>query len=93
MKVENAKRVRRTSKELILLKLDMIGYKGGECQKCGYNKYYGALTFHHIDPSKKRYEWKQMKMLPRRKIREELDKCILLCNNCHAETHAKDFNG
>ena len=84
--------VRRTNKELILLKLDMIDYKGGKCQSCGYDTYYGALSFHHRDPTQKRYEWKQMKFLHRKTIRKELDKCILLCNNCHAEHHAKDFN-
>jgi len=70
----------------------MIKYKGGRCQKCGYNRHYSALTFHHIDPSQKRYEWKQLKHLPRISIHKELDKCALLCNNCHCEEHAKDFN-
>ena len=81
--------VKRSHKELINLKKDMIKYKGGCCQKCGYNKYYGALSFHHLDPTHKRYEWKQLKFLHRRTIRKELDKCTLLCNNCHAEEHAK----
>ena len=87
------KHIKRSPKELVLLKLDMIECKGGKCRKCGYNKYYGALTFHHIDPSKKRYEWKQMKYLHRKLIRKELDKCILLCSNCHAELHGKIYNG
>jgi predicted nucleic-acid-binding Zn-ribbon protein len=87
----NPKSIKRTSKELILLKLDMIKYKGGCCQKCGYNRHYSALTFHHIDPSQKRYEWKQMKHMHRKLIRKELDKCVLLCNNCHCEEHAKDL--
>ena len=90
--VKQPRRIRRSSKELVLLKLDMIKYKGGACAHCGYDKFYGALTFHHLDPSMKRYEWKQMKFLHRRTIRKELDKCILLCNNCHAEEHAKLSN-
>lgn len=86
------KSVRRSSRELVLLKLDMIDYKGGCCQKCGYNRHYSALTFHHINPSQKRYEWKQMKHIPRKLIRKELDKCVLLCNNCHCEEHASEFH-
>lgn len=82
------KSIRRSPKELVLLKLDMIKYKGGKCQSCGYDKYYGALTFHHLNPTQKRYEWKQMKFIHRKLIRKELDKCVLLCNNCHAEEHA-----
>jgi len=84
-----ANSVRRTSKELIKLKLEMIDYKGGCCQKCGYDRHYSALTFHHIDPSKKKYEWKQLKHMTIQDIKNELDKCILLCNNCHCEEHAK----
>ena len=80
--------VRLSHKELIILKKDMIKYKGGCCLNCGYDKYYGALTFHHLDPTQKRYEWKQMKFLHRKVVKRELDKCTLLCNNCHAEEHA-----
>lgn len=65
-----------------------IAYRGGKCEKCGYNKCNGALEFHHLDPSKKDFaignkgytrSWE--------KIREELDKCIMLCANCHRELH------
>ena len=35
------------------LKLMAIEYKGGSCQRCGYNKCTRALSFHHLDPSKK----------------------------------------
>jgi hypothetical protein len=30
-----------------------VVYKGGKCQCCGYNKYIGALEFHHVDPEQK----------------------------------------
>lgn len=32
-------------------KLDAIEYLGGKCISCGYSKYYGALEFHHRDPT------------------------------------------
>jgi hypothetical protein len=73
------------------LKLMAIEYKGGECQKCGYNKCNRALAFHHLDPTQKDFglaksgltrSWEKMK--------EELDKCILVCHNCHAEIHDEE---
>jgi hypothetical protein len=65
-----------------------IDYKGGECSICGYSKSNGALEFHHTDPTKKDFgiahkgytmSWD--------KIKKELDKCVLLCCNCHREVH------
>ncbi len=64
-------------------------YKGGKCIICGYNKYLGALDFNHLDPAKKKFgismqgltkSWKE--------IMKELDKCVLICANCHREVHA-----
>lgn len=68
-------------------KLKAIELLGGECQKCGYNKNYAALSFHHIDPSIKEYNWSKLKLRSWKDIIKELKKCILLCNNCHAEVH------
>jgi len=66
-----------------------IEYKGGKCQICGYSKYQGALDLHHIDPREKDFALGQ-KGYTRSwvKIREELDKCILLCATCHREVEA-----
>ena len=56
---------------------------------CEYNKCIEALHFHHLDPTQKEfgisktgqtYVWE--------KLKQELDKCICLCANCHAEVHA-----
>ena len=67
-------------------KLRAVAYKGGCCQVCGYNQCMRAMNFHHINPLVKDftisaaiYSWD--------KIRTELDKCVLLCANCHAEVH------
>jgi 5-methylcytosine-specific restriction endonuclease McrA len=70
------------------LKQQMVDYKGGCCQKCGYNKYIGALEFHHINPEEKDFNPSSLKKYTMdTRITEELDKCILLCSNCHRETH------
>ena len=67
-----------------------VDYKGGRCEKCGYNRCVDALEFHHLDSSGKDFSI-SAKGYTRSwsKVREELDKCILLCANCHREVHAK----
>jgi len=75
-------------KRRLKIKKLAIEYKGGKCEKCGYDKYVGALEFHHTDGGKdfgiaaKGYtrSWERVK--------KELDKCILVCSNCHREIHA-----
>lgn len=70
-----------------------VEYKGGKCCRCGYNRCLAALEFHHKDPTQKdpeirfgssRSSWEE--------IVKELDKCILLCSNCHREEHERIFN-
>ena len=67
-------------------KAKAIEYKGGKCIVCGYNKTPRALHFHHLDPSQKDFgisgSTKSFE-----KLKPELDKCVLLCANCHSEVH------
>ena len=61
----------------------------GECMSCGYDDCIAALDFHHRVPAEKlfgingqspgKYSWEQ--------VLEELEKCDLLCANCHREHH------
>lgn len=44
-RVEAVQRRRDKIKEMA------VQYKGGKCCICGYNKYIGALEFHHLDPN------------------------------------------
>lgn len=82
-------------KWLLENKIKAIEYKGGKCAMCGYNKCTSALEFHHLDPSIKEYN-KDSRGLNRRRSfdnsKNELDKCILVCANCHREIHYKDNN-
>lgn len=66
-----------------------LEYKGSKCVQCGYNKYYGALDFHHIDPEKKEFQFGHNWSRKWKVLQKELDKCVILCRNCHAETHDK----
>jgi hypothetical protein len=70
-------------------KQQFVDYKGGKCEKCGYDKFTGALDFHHTDPSKKDFIISKKKSVSFNDcMRAELDKCVLLCANCHRERHA-----
>jgi hypothetical protein len=70
------------------IKEKAINYKGGCCQKCGYNKCVGALEFHHLNPNEKDFSLSSNGYsLSWETIKKELDKCILVCANCHREIH------
>jgi hypothetical protein len=59
---------------------------GGRCARCGYDRFVGALQFHHLDR-----RLKQFGLAARGStrsidaLRAEARKCVLLCANCHAE--------
>lgn len=81
-------RVRQNSRHAEL-KRQAIEYKGGKCILCGYSKCPAALDFHHVDPGEKDFRISQYKRpIMSDKICRELDKCVLLCRNCHSEVHA-----
>jgi predicted HNH restriction endonuclease len=70
-------------------KLRAIASFGGACGVCGFAFAPAAMEFHHPDPSKKEFAisvdgiyrtWE--------KVRHELESCVMLCANCHAEVHA-----
>lgn len=72
-------------------KIKCIEYKGGQCENCGYSKCPTALVFHHPDPTQKDFGISE-KGFARSftKCKPEIEKCILLCANCHAEVHYKE---
>ena len=71
-----------------LNKQSAIEYKGGKCSLCNYSKCLGALEFHHIDPKQKDPNYSSLKNRHFSFLKNELDKCILVCSNCHREIHA-----
>jgi len=80
--------VRKRRKKIRMMAVE---YKGGQCEICGYKKCIEALEFHHIDSSKKDFgvssrgytrSWA--------KVKDEIEKCMLVCANCHRELHAQN---
>lgn len=69
------------------MKRKLVEYHGGKCVRCGYDKFYGALTFHHRDPNEKEFKISTANILGWDKLLAESEKCDLLCLNCHAEEH------
>lgn len=69
------------------LKVKAVAYKGGKCERCGYDKCLRALTFHHTDPSTKMFSVSGSHCRSWESVKTELDKCSILCANCHNETH------
>lgn len=76
------------NKRRLKLRQLALEYKGGKCCICGYHTTYYALQFHHLDPDTKKFAVSDKPTGSWIKLKRELDKCILVCSNCHAEIHA-----
>jgi predicted transcriptional regulator len=73
------------------VKIKMINYKGGQCVDCGLklcDSHYSVFDFHHIDSTTKDPNFSKIKYQNWNKIKEEIEKCELLCSNCHRIKHA-----
>src|SRR5574337_865551 len=70
-------------------KLKIISERGGKCIKCGYNKNWAVLCFHHRNPEDKTFELDRRGFGSRSEASclDEAKKCDLLCANCHMELH------
>jgi hypothetical protein len=69
-----------------------VEYKGGICFDCGIKYPAHVYDFHHIDPNEKDFKLSQFRTRLLRSIRAELDKCVLLCSNCHRDRHYNKHN-
>jgi transposase len=68
------------------VKAILVGEAGGRCRLCGYDRSVAALQFHHVDRSAKSFGLSYRGLTHSiERLREEAQKCVLLCSNCHAE--------
>lgn len=72
-------------------KQKLIDLKGGSCKECGYKRCSRSLSFHHRDPSQKSFalDTRAIRGLKWETLLQEVEKCDLLCLNCHMEFHAE----
>ena len=85
-------RVDAVTKRRKKLKTKAVEYKDRKCFDCGLEtEYSDVYDFHHLDPSQKDFgignqgytrSWEKTKI--------ELDKCVMLCANCHRIRHAQE---
>ena len=77
-------------KRLDWFKKQCVDYKGGQCRICEYHKCFHSMSFHHVDPADKDFSISSMRFGYKMtdEVRRELDKCVLVCMNCHGEIHA-----
>jgi transposase len=67
----------------------LVDDAGGACRICGYRRCIGALEFHHVDPTNKRFSLSHRGVARSlEKARAEARKCVLLCANCHVEVES-----
>ena len=65
----------------------IVDYMGGCCIVCGYNKSNYAMECHHTDPTQKEHTISQLKYKKWETILKEIEKCVLVCSNCHRDIH------
>jgi hypothetical protein len=85
---------KRVIQRWITRKINAIIYKGSQCQRCKLhlnNSHYSVFEFHHHNPKVKESNWTKLRLKPWTAIIKELDKCILLCANCHRIVHSEDL--
>jgi transposase-like protein len=79
-------RVEAVSARRRRVKLALVQAAGGAWRLCGYERYPGALQFHHVDPGEKAFAIADRGVARSlERALAEARKCVLLCANCHAE--------
>lgn len=82
-------------------RVQLYKYKGNRCSSCGksveemvrrYGTFNRMFAFHHIDPSTKHPSYENLirQVLSLEQI-QEVDKCTLLCSECHDVIHAQEI--
>lgn len=70
------------------VKQQLVEEAGGCCAVCGYDRCIINLGFHHVDPETKSFSMSMRLTKSISAFREEMEKCVLVCANCHGEIEA-----
>lgn len=68
-------------------KKQAIQYLGGSCNRCKKKHAPEIYDFHHVVPGNKDFTWQKLRLKSWESITKELDKCELVCANCHRYRH------
>lgn len=74
-------------------KIQFLKEIGSECSLCGYSDCPAAIDFHHVDPLEKDFTLSDFVGKGEENIRRELEKCEVVCANCHGEIHGEERIG
>jgi 5-methylcytosine-specific restriction endonuclease McrA len=91
LRTDGGSRCARCSSEAVArrrrkVKRVLVEEAGGRCALCGYDRYHGAMQFHHVRRAEKAFMLsKKGSTISLERARAEASKCVLLCSNCHAE--------
>jgi len=69
------------------IKQRIVEALGGKCCLCGFSAYLSALDVHHVDPAKKEFTAATLRWRKWATVLKEIEKCVLLCANCHRAHH------
>lgn len=77
------------------VKAALIAHLGGKCERCSYDRCLEALEFHHKEPGEKDFTIAHKLHWSLERLKKEVEKCHLLCANCHREVHVEegDYGG
>ena len=75
-----------------LVKKKAVNYKGNQCYCCHQQYPLVVYDFHHLDPTQKDFSLgDKTSTIKWDKVQAEIDKCILVCANCHRQIHNGDI--
>lgn len=69
------------------IKIETIIHFGNKCGDCQTTFHPNVYEFHHLDSTQKEYSWGKLRLFSPKKRMAELDKCVMLCANCHRIRH------
>lgn len=95
MPYKNKEKQKEACRRYKLNKLSLISKMKLErgCDLCGYKSHSAALQYHHKDPKTKTRDISKMagRNYNIKVILKEIEKCSLLCANCHISLHSNEY--
>lgn len=65
----------------------VVEHFGNKCLDCGRTYPQCVYEFHHLNPSEKDWNPSQSLSHSEERMWQELNKCVMLCSNCHKIRH------